>query len=118
VSRGWRIRAAFWHVCAHNIRSIAGGAYVPTVFVGMYATLGLSTPSQHFVHGQDRSVIPEIEPPTRPRPVARMLNQASFHGMVAQVIQFLITSPKVATPCFLERSESNRRARRYVRVVK
>jgi len=25
----------------------AGGAYVPTFFVGMYATLGMSMPSQH-----------------------------------------------------------------------
>jgi hypothetical protein len=60
----------------------AGGAYVPTAFVGMYAPLGMSTPSQHFVHAQDRSVIPEIEPPTRPRPVARVLDQASFHGIL------------------------------------
>jgi hypothetical protein len=46
----------------------------------MYATLGMSMPSQHFVHAQDRTVIPKIEPPTRPRPVARVLDQASFHG--------------------------------------
>jgi hypothetical protein len=102
----------------HTINLRAGGAYVPTVFVGMYATLGLSMPSQHFVHGQDRSAIPEIEPPTQRRPVARLADQASFHGIVVQVIQFLITSPKVATPCFLKRSESIRRARRYVLVVK
>ena len=38
----------------------AGDAYVPTVFVEMYATLGWTMSSQHFVHGQDRSVIPEI----------------------------------------------------------
>jgi len=37
-----------------------GAPYVPTVFVGMYATLGWSISSQHFVHPQDRSVIPEI----------------------------------------------------------
>jgi len=66
----------------------AGGAYVPTVFVGMYAPLSLSMPSQHFIHAQDRRVIPEIEPPTRPRPVARVLQQASFDGIVVHVIQF------------------------------
>ena len=42
----------------------AGGAYVPTVFVGMYAPLGVS-PSQHFAHAQDRGVIAETEPPRR-----------------------------------------------------
>ena len=68
----------------------AGGAYVPTVFVGMYATLGMSMPSLHFVDTQDRTVIPEIEPPTRPRPVAWVLDRASFHGIVVRVIQFLI----------------------------
>ena len=79
----------------------AGGAYVPTLFVGMYATLGMPTPSQHFVHAQDRSVIPEIEPPTRPRPAARMLDQASSHGIVVHVIQFLIPllwAPDVHVP--------------------
>jgi ribosomal protein L37AE/L43A len=81
--------------------SFAGGAYVPTLFVGMYATLGMPTPSQHFVHAQDRSVIPEIEPPTRPRPAARMLDQASSHGIVVHVIQFLIPllwAPDVHVP--------------------
>jgi hypothetical protein len=53
-------------------------------------------PSQHFVHGQDRSVIPEIEPASRPQPVVRVLDQASIHGIVVQVIQFLINLPKVA----------------------
>jgi hypothetical protein len=43
----------------------AGGAYVPTVFVGMCATLGMSMPSQHFVHAQDHTVTPETEPPRR-----------------------------------------------------
>ena len=47
-----------------------------------------SVPSHHFVHGQDRSVIPEIEPPTRPRPVAWVLDQPSFHGIVGHVIQY------------------------------
>jgi hypothetical protein len=37
-----------------QIRAVpAGGAYVPTVFVGMHAPLGTSMPSQHFVHSQD-----------------------------------------------------------------
>ena len=93
------------------ISTHARGAYVPTVFVGVYTTLGLSMPSQHFVHGQDRSVIPEIEPASRPQPVVRVLDQASIHGIVVQVIQFLINSPKVATACFLKRSGSSRRAR-------
>ena len=59
----------------------------------MYATLGMSTTSQHFVHAQFRSVIPEIEPPAAagPRPVARVLDQASFHGIVVRGIQFLIS---------------------------
>ena len=35
----------------------AGGGYVATAFVGMYAPLGDA--SRHCVHGQDRSVIPE-----------------------------------------------------------
>jgi len=48
-------------------------------------------PLQHFVHAQDRTVIPEIEPPTRPLPVARVLEQASFHGIVVRVIQLLIS---------------------------
>jgi hypothetical protein len=52
--------------------SLAGGAHVPTVFVGMYAPLGVS-PSQHFVHAQDRSVIPEIEPPRRGGTTASLL---------------------------------------------
>ena len=34
-NRGRRIHAGLWHVCDH-----AGGAYVPTAFVGMYATQG------------------------------------------------------------------------------
>ena len=71
---------------------IAGGAYVLTLFVRMYATLRLSS-SQHFVHPRHRSVIPEIEPPaaTGPRPVARILDQASSHSVVARVIQFFIS---------------------------
>jgi len=49
--------------------------------------------SQHFVDAQYRSVIPEIEPPAAagPRPVARVLDQASFHGIVVHVIQFFIS---------------------------
>jgi len=67
----------------------ADGAYVPTVFVGMYATLGMSMPSEHSVDAQDRTVIPKIEPPTRPPPVARVLDQASFHGIVVHVMQMI-----------------------------
>jgi hypothetical protein len=61
----------------------------------MYATLGLSMPSQHFAHAQGRSVIPEIEPPTRRRPLARVLDQASFDGIVVHVIQLLISLLRV-----------------------
>jgi len=50
-----------------------------------------SVPSHHFVHGQDRSVIPEIEPPTRPRPVAGVPQQVSFQGIAVHGIQFLIS---------------------------
>ena len=57
----------------------------------MYAPLGMLTPSQHFVHAQGRSVIPEVEPPTRPRPVAQVLDRAWFHGIVVHVIRFLIS---------------------------
>src|SRR5208282_3120428 len=88
-------------------------------FVGMYAPLGMLTPSQHLVHAQDRTVIPEIEPPTRPRPVARVFHQAPFHGIVVHVISNSRgTSSKVATHGFLKRSQSNRRARRYLLLVK
>src|SRR5208337_780212 len=62
-----------------------------TFFFGMYAPLSLSMPSHHFVHAQDRTVIPEIEPPTRPRPAARLLDQPSFHGIVVHAIPFLIS---------------------------
>jgi len=57
-------------------KGFAAGAYVPTVFAGMYETPGLSMPSQHFVHAQDRSVISEIQPPTAAgaRPVAQVLD--------------------------------------------
>ena len=79
-------RMAFWPAIAGGVPR--GG--IPTVFVGMYATLGMST-SQHFVHAQYRSVISEIEPPTRPRPLARVLDQASFYGIVVHVIQFFIS---------------------------
>ena len=86
-----KLRTIFGLSRGNPRQTFAGGAYVPTVFVGMYATLGMSTPSQHFVHAQDRIVTPEMEPPTRPRPVARVLAQASFHGIVVHVIQFLIS---------------------------
>ena len=59
------------------------------LFVGMYATLGMSMPSEHSVDAQDRTVIPKIEPPTRPPPVARVLDQASFHGIVVHVMQMI-----------------------------
>jgi hypothetical protein len=47
------------------VPTFAGGACVLMVFVGMYATLGMSMPSERFVHAQGRTVIPKIEPPGR-----------------------------------------------------
>jgi hypothetical protein len=59
-------------------------------FAGMYEPIGTPTTSKHFVHAQDRTVIPEIEPPARPRPVARVLDHPSYHGIVGHVIEFPI----------------------------
>jgi hypothetical protein len=50
---------------AYDFFRFAGAAYVPTVFVGMYAPFGWYRHTHSFAHGQDRSVIPEIEPPRR-----------------------------------------------------
>jgi len=90
-------------------RCAVGGAYVPTFFAGMYAPLGMSTPSQHFVHAQDRAGIPEIGPATRPGPVARVPDQASFHGIVVHVIVLWFRHPNIIS--FLRRvhADKNRR---------
>ena len=38
------------------------GRLASWVGLGMYATLAMSMPLQHFVHAQDRTVIPELKP--------------------------------------------------------
>ena len=54
-------------------------------------------PLQHLVHAQDRSVIPEVESPATagPRPAARVLGHASFHGIVVQFLISLLRAPDV-----------------------
>jgi nitrate reductase NapE component len=72
----------------------------------------MSTPSQHFVHAQDRTVIAEIEPPTRPRPVARVLDQGSFHGIVVHVMQMIEAVPGAHTSRQKEAVKKSRKSKK------